>query len=78
MQVNTSGGGNCANNTSSKLTTLSGAMITNHNLQKITRSVAPSSFDPTQFKGVTDNAGGVFGMAKREVTEFDLKLVYKH
>ena len=37
-----------------------------------------TTFDPTQFRGVTDNAGGVFGMAKREVTEFDLKLVYKH
>jgi hypothetical protein len=38
----------------------------------------PGSFDPSQFRGITDNAGGVFGMAKREVTEFDLKLVYKH
>ena len=49
--------------------------MTNHNLQKIANK---GSFDPTQFRGVTDNAGGVFGMAKREVTEFDLKLVYKH
>ena len=53
-------------------------MITNHNLQKIARSVAPTSFDPSQFRGATDGAGGVFGMAKKEVTEFDLKLVYKH
>jgi len=55
--------------------------MTNHNLNKINnnKNVAPlSSFDPAQFRGVSDNAGGVFGMAKREVTEFDLKLVYKH
>ena len=42
------------------------------------RAGGATAFDPTQFRGVTDNAGGVFGMAKREVTEFDLKLVYKH
>ena len=53
-------------------------MMTNQNLSKIARSVAPTTFDPSQYRGVTDGAGGVFGMAKREVTEFDLKLVYKH
>ena len=36
------------------------------------------NFDPSHIRGVTDNAGGVFGMGKREVTEFDLKLIYKH
>ena len=56
-------------------------MIVNHNFNKIVNNkngAPPSSFDPSQFRGVSDNAGGVFGMAKREVTEFDLKLVYKH
>ena len=37
-----------------------------------------ANFDPSQFRGVSEVSGGVFGMAKREVTEFDLKLVYKH
>lgn len=51
---------------------LPGGLITNQNLQKIV------NFDPSQYRGVTDGAGGVFGKVKREVTEFDLRLVYKH
>jgi len=53
-------------------TMLPGGLITNQNLQKIV------NFDPSQYRGVTDGAGGVFGKVKREVTEFDLRLVYKH
>ena len=53
-------------------------MPMNHNLQKMVRSGPTGNFDPSQFRGVTDGAGGVFGMQKREVTEFDLRLVYKH
>ena len=50
-----------------------GSLVTNHNLHKIinNKTSQPNSFDPSQFRGVTDNAGGVFGMAKREVTEFE-------
>ena len=56
--------------------------MNNNNLQKIVKNSIGGASNPAhdfgQYRGVTDNAGGVFSMAKREVTEFDLKLVHKH
>lgn len=53
---------------SSKLTTLNGSMglVANSNLQKMVKanSGQGNGLDFSQFRGVTDNAGGVFGMGK--------------
>ena len=61
---------------------LNGVFI-NHNMSKYVKGVSNiagsgAAFDASHYRGVTDHAGGVFGVARREVTEFDLQLVYKH
>ena len=34
-----------------------------------------SQYDTTQFRGMTEISGGVFGITKREMTDMDLNII---